>query len=101
MQFLKTHYEKIVLSIVLLGLAAAAAFMPMRVSQEREKEEERQTILLPRTVKPLQPIDFTTNASSLARLDQPMRIKMGGEHNLFNPVRWQKRPDGGVIKGTD
>lgn len=101
MQFLKAHYEKIILSVVLLGLAAAAALMPLRVSKERETEEERRTILIPPKVKELQPIDLTTNAAALARLEQPLRVKMGGEHNLFNPVRWQKRQDGGVIKGID
>jgi hypothetical protein len=101
MQFLKAHYEKIILSVVLLGLAAAAALMPMRVSKERENEENRRTILLPPKVKELQPVDLTTNAAAISRLEKPPRIELAGDHNLFNPVRWQKRQDGGVIKGTD
>jgi hypothetical protein len=28
-------------------------------------------------------------------------VKLAGEHNLFNPVTWQKRPDGGLVKMTD
>lgn len=101
MQFLKAHYEKIILSVVLLGLAAAAALMPLRVSKERQTEEDRQVILLPPKVKELQPIDLSTNASAVERLDHPVKFKLSGDHNLFNPVRWQKRSDGGVIKGTD
>lgn len=101
MQFLKAHYEKIILSVVLLGLAAAAALMPLRVSKERETEEQRQNTVLPKRPKELQPIDLSTNAATLQRLDKPSRIGLAGEHNLFNPVRWQKRPDGGVVKGTD
>ena len=50
MQFLKAHYEKIILSVVLLGLLAAAALMPMKVSAEREKEEQRKEVLLPKAV---------------------------------------------------
>lgn len=101
MQFLKAHYEKIILSVVLLGLAAAAALMPMRVSKERTTEEERQTILLPPKVKELQPVDLSTNTASLKRLEQPARVGLAGDHNLFNPVRWQKRPDGGVYRSKD
>jgi hypothetical protein len=101
MQFLKAHYEKIILSVVLLGLAAAAAFMPLRVSKERENEEARQAEVLPRKPKELQPVDLSTNTTVLERLGQPARMALAGEHNLFNPVRWQKRPDGGVIKGID
>jgi hypothetical protein len=101
MQFLKAHYEKIILSVVLLGLAAAAALMPMRVSKERENEENRQIDLLPPQVKPLQPVDLSTNAVAIARLEEEMQVELAGDHNVFNPVRWQKRPDGGVLKGTD
>lgn len=101
MEFLKAHYEKIVLSIVLLGLAAAAALMPMRLAQERENEEQRRITVIPPTVKELVPIDLATNAAAISRLDQPSRLKLAGDHNVFNPVRWQKRPDGGVLKSLD
>ena len=101
MEFLKAHYEKIVLSVVLVGLAAAAALMPIRVAKERQNEEQRQIDLLPPKVKPLEPIDLTTNATAISRLETPAKLKLSGEHNVFNPVRWQKRPDGGVLKGTD
>ena len=42
MQFLKKHYEKVLLSIVLLGLAGAAAALPWQVSHERDRLEEIQ-----------------------------------------------------------
>lgn len=98
MQFLKAHYEKFILSIVLLGLAAAAALMPVKVSQERQKEEERQGILLPKEVKPLTPIDLATNEQVLAQVSHPKRVVLAGEHNIFNPVRWKKRPDGSIYR---
>jgi hypothetical protein len=101
MEFLKAHYEKIILSVVLLGLAAAAALMPIKVSQEKQRAEERQSSIINRKVDPLKPVDLTTNAIVLARLEQPARFKYGGEHNIFNPVRWQRRPDGGLLKGSE
>jgi hypothetical protein len=100
MRFLKAHYEKIILSIVLLGLAAAAALMPMKVSEERRKEEDRKMQLIGKKVNPFPPIDMSTNQQTLARLDKPEKVKLSGEHNLFNPVRWQKTPTGDLIKGS-
>jgi hypothetical protein len=102
MQFLKAHYEKIILSIVLLGLAAAAALMPLKVAQEREREEARKdSIKNPKGIKELQPVDLTNNVVVLARLDKPEHLNYAGEHNIFNPARWQKRPDGSIYKVDD
>ena len=101
MQFLKAHYEKIILSVVLLGLLAAAALMPMRVSEEREKEEQRKEVLLPRAVKPLVPVDLTTNSQSAAKAAEPKRVVLSGEHNIFNPVRWQRNNDGSIYRAYD
>jgi hypothetical protein len=98
MQFLKAHYEKIILSVVLLGLAAVAALMPMRVQQERDRQAQREGEITNPKVKEYQPIDLSSNAAVLARLEQPPRLKLDGEHNTFNPVVWQKTPDGGMHK---
>lgn len=101
MQFLKAHYEKIILSVVLLGLVAAAALMPMKVSQEREQEEQRKSVLLPQEVKPLTPIDLTTNSQAVAHAAEPERVVLFGEHNIFNPVRWQQNSDGSIYRAYD
>jgi hypothetical protein len=101
MEFLKAHYEKIILSIVLLGLAAAAALMPMKVAEERDKEEARKTSIVNPRVTEMPPVPLTNEAVVIARTEQPERLKLSGEHNLFNPVRWQKGPDGGIYKATE
>jgi hypothetical protein len=61
MEFLKKHYEKLILSVVLLGLAAVAAGLPLKVNQEKEKEEARKNDLINPTVKPFPPVDLATN----------------------------------------
>jgi hypothetical protein len=101
MEFLKAHYEKIILSIVLVGLAAAAALMPMKVAEEREREETRKASIVNPKVNELQPVVLTNEAVVVGRIEQPQRLKLSGEHNLFNPVRWQRSPDGGVYKATE
>ena len=97
MQFLKKHYEKVLLSIVLLGLAAAAAALPWQVSHERERLEEiSRNLTVKVKAKPFQPLDewLTTNKAVVARLEAPLNLELAGPHNLFNPVIWKKMPDG-------
>lgn len=101
MEFIKAHYEKFILSVVLLGLAAAAALMPMKVSQERQREEERQSITVGRQAKALTPLDLATNQQVLERVARPKRVALAVDHNTFNPVRWQKRPDGSIYRAQD
>lgn len=98
MQFLKKHYEKIILSLVLLGLAAAAALMVVKVSQEGEKEAQRLQDEQKGKAKKFPPIDLTTNKVTLERLSKPRPVVLAGEHNLFNPVPWEKTPDGTIRK---
>ncbi len=95
MDFLKKHYEKVLLSVVLLGLAVAAALLPMKVSAIRD--EISKSIPNPKP-KPFNPYDLSTNQMVLERLRKPPAFSLSGGHNLFNPIRWQKRPDGEVFK---
>ena len=53
MDFVKKHYEKIILGIVLVGLAVAVAFIPFKVSNEKKDLDEKRINLIPRSVKPL------------------------------------------------
>jgi len=98
MQFLKKHYEKIILCIVLLALAVAAVMLSIRVSAvKRSLDKAGKTIeSYPRV--PLNPVDLTVFESSLAMHTNPPAIAMTNRHLLFNPVRWYKKPDGSIIK---
>jgi hypothetical protein len=96
MQFLKKHYEKVLLSIVLLGLAAAAAALPLQVSSERGRLEEIQRNLTVKVkAKPFKPMDdwTGTNKAALGRLENSLNVELSGAHNLFNPVQWKKVGD--------
>ena len=58
MEFLKKHYEKVLLSVVLVGLAVAAALLPIKVAAVRETLEQATRRYESRTVKPLKPLDL-------------------------------------------
>jgi hypothetical protein len=100
MQFLKKHYEKVLLSIVLLGLAVAAAALPWQVSHERDRLEDiRRNLTVKVKPKPFKPLDewLHGNQAVMARLESPLNLELSGPHNLFNPVPWKKGPDGRLI----
>jgi len=98
MEFLKKHYEKLILSIVLLGLAAVAATLPMQVNKEKESEENRKNSLIGAKVTPFPPIDLSTNQAVLEKVKKPIKFDIAGKHNLFNPVPWVEKPNGELVK---
>src|SRR3954464_2818909 len=94
----KLHYEKIVLSLVLVPLAAAA----WTSYQESAKEEESASNFVQgvgtRKVKTVKPVDLSGYQNALKQVQSPPPLILSGGHNVFNPVKWQKRPDGTMIK---
>lgn len=98
MEFLKKNYEKVILSVVLLGLAVAAVFLYLSVSQEQARLVDLENMSTGMQQKPLEPLDLSTNEQTLRRVRRPEALALSGEHNLFNPVTWQRRPDGTLVK---
>lgn len=97
MEFLKKHYEKVILSVVLIGLAGAVVFMMMRIEQEKKDLEEKRGKITERE-NPYVPLNTAILDNALARARKPTAIVLSGPHNTFNPVTWQLRPDGTRIK---
>ncbi|HUS33874.1 MAG TPA: hypothetical protein VM680_00850, partial [Verrucomicrobiae bacterium] len=98
MEFLKKHYEKLILSVVLLGLAAVAVTLPMKVNEEKTKEDQRKETLINPTIKPYASVDLSTNQQVLAKVKSPIKFDIAGKHNLFNPVPWTERQNGELVK---
>lgn len=98
MQFFKKHYEKVLLSIVLLGLAVAAAALPLQVSRVQSYLETKRTEIQRTPPKPFEGVDLSTNRAVIKRLAGTVDLNFSEPHNLFNPVQWKKRPDGTYVK---
>jgi hypothetical protein len=98
MDFLKKHYEKVLLGVVLLGLAVAVAFLPFKIASEKQTLEEMRSRLIPKSVKPLTNLDLSVPDNVLKRVATPAMINFSDPHRLFNPMPWQKAPDGRLIK---
>ena len=97
MEFLKKHYEKVILGVVLLGLAAVAAWLPIKISSENELIRQQVRNTLP-NVEPLDPVEVGEIESTGEKLEDPPEAKFTEGHNLFNPVKWIRMPDGRLIK---
>jgi hypothetical protein len=102
MEFLKKHYEKVILSVVLAGLAVAAALLPLKVSSVRNDLEGTTRVIGKSKNKPVKPIDLSTNEAALKRLRSPQPVQFSAAgHQVFNPIMWVKGPGGRKIPKED
>jgi hypothetical protein len=98
MEFLKKHYEKVLLGVVLLGLAVAVAFLPFKIASEKQKLFDMRSHLINPRVKPLTNLDLTLPDAMLQRVAVPIALDFSTTNKLFNPMLWQKAADGHLIK---
>ena len=98
MDFLKKNYEKVLLGVVLLGLAVAVGFLPFKIASEKQKLEDLRNQLIHPNVKPLTNVDLTGPEIVLKRMAAPAEVDFSAPNRLFNPMMWQKAADGRLIK---
>jgi hypothetical protein len=98
MDFIKKHWEKVLLGVVLVGLAVAVAFLPVKIASEKQTLQEVRDQILNPQVKPLEAVDLASAELQLKRAESAFNLDFSAGHRLFNPVLWQKRSDGTPIK---
>jgi len=98
MQFLKKHYEKILLGAVLAGLIGVLVFMLFYIAADKEAMEQNVNSLINPSVKPLKDLDLTTNGMALARFQSPYVLDFETGNKVFNPFEWQKTSDGRMVR---
>src|SRR5260221_9126836 len=97
MDFIKKHYEKIILGVVLIGLAVAVAVLPFFISSERDKLNDMKSAVLHPKVKALTNLDLTVSEQTMKRLASPAVVDFGPPNRVFNPMPWQKAADWHLI----
>ncbi|MFZ0829358.1 MAG: hypothetical protein WAO02_18260 [Verrucomicrobiia bacterium] len=97
MDFVKKHYEKILLTVVLLGLVGALVFLPFMIANDQQRVRDMTSVVLSPKVAPLPALDLTRQTNAFARLQAPYNLDFSATNKLFNPLQWQKRPDGSLI----
>jgi hypothetical protein len=98
MEFLKKHYEKMVLCVVLLGLAGAVLWMKSALEQVKTSVTTGDVSGPPRRSAPPTNLDLSADQQSLAQVTNPPPLLLSGVHNLFNPVTWKRRSNGDLFK---
>lgn len=98
MDLFKKHYEKIVLGGVLLVLAVSAGLLPVMISGERDELRAKADEIINLPPKALPPLNVSTQELVLRRLQAGLLIDLANSNKVFNPVLWQKAPDGHLIK---
>ncbi len=98
MDFVKKHYEKMLLGFVLLGLVGALVFLPFMIARDQQQLQEMSYGVVHPKVVPLAGLDLTRETNVLDRLRSPYKLDFSTTNKLFNSVPWQKTPDGHLIK---
>jgi hypothetical protein len=98
MDFIKKHYEKILLSTVLLGLVGALVFLPVLISRDKQEQEDMKNGIIHGKPTPLPELDLSRQDDILKRLDTSYELDFDTTNKLFNPLEWQKTVDGRIVK---
>jgi len=97
MDFLKKHYEKIVLGVMLAGMIGVLVFMLFYINSDREDMNNKAVSLINRPAHALTNLDTATLEGAMLRSKSPYRLDLETTNKLFNPMEWQKNLDGNLI----
>jgi len=97
MDFLKKHYEKVLLGVMLAGLIGGLVFMLIYINADRTEMNNKSTGLINPVVKDLTNLDMTALDAAAARLRAPYKLDLEATNKLFNPMEWQRALDGSLI----
>ena len=89
MQFIKNHYEKILLGAVLLGLVGVLVAMSFVIVADREKMENLRNTYFPKAPQLLPDLDLKAQNEAMSRLATLPVLDWSATNRLFNPVQWQ------------
>src|SRR5580693_7228019 len=97
MAFIKKHYEKILLGVMLFGLIGVLVFMIFYIAAEKSAMETESTQLVTPHPKPLPALDTAVEDNSILRLKSPYNLDFETTNKLLNPMEWQRNLDGTLI----
>lgn len=100
MDFLKKHYEKAVLSLVLLALAVVAVLLFVEVGSFKAHLDDQLNHRTGGKKKEFVPTDLTGSQATMARLSAPIQVPLGGDKAAFTASRWRKTASGDVAPDT-
>lgn len=97
MEFLKKHYEKILLGLVLAGLVGALVFLPFYISSDEQRMRDLTDSIIHPRVTALTNVDLSAGNAVVLRLHTAYKLDLENTNKLFNPMQWDKALDGTLI----
>jgi len=99
-ELLQQHYEKAVLGLAIAALVVSGL---MLASQKQSEEEALNSYIVDvsrRKAFPYTNIQWSAYYDALAKATNPVALDFTKPrlHNLLGPVKWQRRPDGTLLK---
>ena len=89
MQFLKKHYEKILLTLVLAGLLGAAGFLLLQVQSVKKEIDDQRKIPQTGGGGKAQEVDAKKYELLIGRVHKPPQLDLSQGNLVFNPYAWK------------
>lgn len=97
-QLCRQNYEKAVLVVVLLLLAAGVWMLYQTSQDERQNIQDMTRVVTTKEGKPIAPVDLAPFEAAMKAATNRPPLTYSGKHNLLNPVKWQYVRGGTPIK---
>ncbi|NBR86431.1 MAG: hypothetical protein EBS84_10355 [Proteobacteria bacterium] len=101
MEFLKNHYEKLILGLMFLLMAIAGVVLALEVGSVQEELDKYRKLTLEGGGKAAQKDDMASFSNALHSAMQPQRLDFAQVHRVFNPFAWYADTNGVLIAGTN
>ncbi|NBV24326.1 MAG: hypothetical protein EBS05_20710 [Proteobacteria bacterium] len=101
MEFLKNHYEKLILGLMLLLMAVAGVVLAMEVSSVQEDLDKYRKLTLEGGGKPAPKEDMSSYSNALVRAMNPPQVDFATVHRVFNPAAWYSDTNNALLAGTN
>lgn len=101
MEFLKNHYEKIILGLMLLLMATGAVFLVLQVGSAQEELDKYRNITLEGAGKGPSVVNMTNRMNALNNFTNPPQVDFVRVHKVFNPDTWYVDTNGNFVAGTN
>lgn len=100
MEFLKSHYEKFILGLMLLLMASGAVLLVLEGGSVQEKLAAYRALVISGGGKPPPQEDLEKLKSLLAAASKPSQCDFVTVHRVFNPLAWYVDTNGNLIPGS-
>lgn len=101
MEFLKSHYEKLILGLVLLLMAVGAVVLVLEVGTVQEELQKFKAMSLGNDGNPPQQENLAELIKALTQVTNPPKVEFTKVHRVFNPDSWYVDTNGILIAGTN